>query len=78
MAIPGGFDAIDQDAAGEGLVKEADGSGLQGSSPDILVGESRDKNKRRVIAAVSDIHQEVQTGHRGHLHIRDDAVVQVG
>jgi hypothetical protein len=72
-AIQGGFDAIDQDTAGEGLLEEANGSGLQGSGPDALVGEGRDKNEWGVIAATAYIRQKLQTAHRGHLHIRYDA-----
>jgi hypothetical protein len=74
------FDAVDQDRSSEGLGQEANGSGLQRSGADALIGEGRDENKRRVVTPGSHMGQKVQTAHSGHLHIRNDTqrVVQAG
>jgi hypothetical protein len=72
MPIQSGFDAVDQDGPSEGLGQEANGSGLQRSGADALIGEGRDKNKRRVVTPNAHVCQKVQTAHSGHLHIRND------
>src|SRR5882672_8952556 len=80
MPIQGSFDAVDQDGPREGLGQEANGAGLQRPGADTFVGESRDKDKRRIAPLGAHMHQKVQAAHNGHLHIRNDArqVVQVG
>jgi hypothetical protein len=72
MTIDGGFDAVDQDGSGEGLGQEGNGSGLQRSGADAVIGESRDENKRRVVAQGAHLRQQVQTAHNRHLYIRND------
>jgi hypothetical protein len=59
MAIQGCFDALDQDGSSERLGQEADGSGLQRSGADALIGESRDKDKRRVVTPNAHMRQKV-------------------
>jgi hypothetical protein len=66
------FDAVNQGGAGKRLFKEADGSRLQGSGANILIGERRDKNERRVITLPANLRQKVQAVYSGHLQIRDD------
>jgi hypothetical protein len=72
ISIQSAFDAVDQDGSSEGLGQEANGSGLQRSGADALIGEGRDENKRRVVTLGSHMRQKVQTAHNGHLHIRND------
>jgi hypothetical protein len=72
MSIQSVFDAVDQDGSREGLGQEANGSGLQRSGADALIGEGRDENKRRGVTPSSHMRQKVQTAHSGHLHIRND------
>jgi hypothetical protein len=72
MFINGSFDAVDYDVSSEGLGQESNGSGLQRSGADAVIGEGRDKNKRRGVALGAHIGQKVQAAHSGHLHIRND------
>jgi hypothetical protein len=73
-ALPtqGGFYAANQDGSGEGLGQETNGSSLQRSGTDALIGESRDENKRRVVTPGAHMRQQVQTAHNRHLDIRND------
>jgi hypothetical protein len=59
MLIQSGFDAIDQDGTSEGLGQETNGSGLQRSGADALVGEGRDKNERRFVSLSAYMRQKV-------------------
>jgi Cytochrome bd terminal oxidase subunit I len=80
MSIQGCLEAGDQGGSSEGLAQKANGSGLQRSGADALIGEGRDENKRRLVTPGSHMRQKVQTAHGGHLHIRNDTqrVVPVG
>jgi hypothetical protein len=80
MSIQGSFDTVDQDGPREGLGQKANGSGLQRSGADALIGEGRDKDKRRIVPLHAHMRQKVQAAHNGHLHIRNDTrqIVQVG
>jgi len=80
MSFQGSVEAVDQSGTGEGLGQEANGSGLQRSGADALIGEGRDKDERRLVTPGAHMHQKVQAAHGGHLHIRNDTrqVVQVG
>ena len=71
-SIQRGFDAANQDGAGERFGQEANGSDLQRPGPDTLIGERRDKNERHIVAPSAHMRQQVQTAHAGHLHIRND------
>ena len=59
VSIQSGFYAVDQDGPRKGLGQESNGSGLQRSGADALVGKGRDENKRRIVTQSS-------------LHIRND------
>jgi hypothetical protein len=61
LALPtqSGFDAVDQDGSREGFGQEANGSGLHRPGADALVGEGRDKNKRRVVSLNAHMRQKV-------------------
>ena len=72
MSVQGGFNAADQERASEGLGQKTNGSCLQRSSTEALVGESGDENKRRVVTPNAHMRQKVQTAHSGHLDIRND------
>jgi hypothetical protein len=71
--IQGSFEAADQGWSGERLGQEANGSRLQCADADALLGKRRDKNKRRGVPMGAHMGQKVQTAHRSHLHIRNDA-----
>ena len=73
MSVQSGFDAVDQDGPSEGLAQEANGSGLQRSGTDALIGECRDKDEWRVVTLSTHMRQQFQAAHGWHLHIRYDA-----
>jgi hypothetical protein len=68
-----GLEAIDQGGAGKGLAQEANGSGLQRSGANALLGKSGDENERRTVTPAAHEDQQVQTAHGRHLYIRNDA-----
>jgi hypothetical protein len=60
-SVQRGFDAVNQDGAGERLGQKANGSDLQRAGTDALIGKGRDKNKRHVVTPRAHMSQKVQT-----------------
>jgi hypothetical protein len=72
MSIQCGFDTVNQDGSSERLGQQANGSGLQRSRADAVVGECCDENKGNSVALGTHMGQKVQTADTGHLYIRND------
>jgi hypothetical protein len=60
MSLQAVGEAFDQSGSSEGLAQEANGSGLQRSSADALIGEGRYENERRTITLLAHKGQQVQ------------------
>jgi hypothetical protein len=46
---------------------------LQSASPDVVIGVSRHEDRRNGIARIDEMSVELESGHRGHMDVGDQA-----
>jgi len=56
-----------------GLAKVANDPIVQSAGPDVVIGIGRHEDRRNRIARSDEVSVELESGHRGHVHVGDQA-----
>ncbi len=56
-----------------GLAKVANDPIVQGAGPDVVIGVGRHEDRRNRIARIDEVSVELESGHRGHVDVGDQA-----